>query len=177
MKNGFEGELGQNLEMKDPTGVIRHSFPVSDHSQGPQSGDPCLQNGGALPFLLAVTVPACKELVIFSGHTPPVVDPSAPSDSQQAFGDTYTQTVGAFRELGASLSFLGLSFSHLVQIRALIVGDPALGGRMDSEGFSRAYDEFFGTDDQPHLVARTRMQVVGLVNPGWLVELEAVAVR
>ena len=28
-----------------------------------------------------------------------------------------------------------------------------------------------------HLVARTRVQVVGLVNPGWLVEVDAVAVR
>lgn len=85
--------------------------------------------------------------------------------------------MGAFRELGASLASLGLNFGHLIQIRALLVGDPALGGRMDSEGFSRAYEEFFGTVEQPHLVARTRMQVVGLVNPGWLVELEAVAVR
>lgn len=48
---------------------------------------------------------------------------------------------------------------------------------MDSEGFSRAYAEFFGTLSQPQLVARTRFQVVGLVNPSWLVELEAVAVR
>jgi hypothetical protein len=39
-----------------------------------------------------------------------------------AFGDTYTQTVGAFRELGASLTQLGLSFSNLIQIRALTRG-------------------------------------------------------
>jgi enamine deaminase RidA (YjgF/YER057c/UK114 family) len=48
---------------------------------------------------------------------------------------------------------------------------------MDNEGFSRAYAEFFGTPAQPHLVARTRVQVVGLVNPGWLVEVDAIAVR
>ena len=54
---------------------------------------------------------------------------------------------------------------------------PALGERMDNEGFSRAYAAFFGTPAQPHLVARTRVQVVGLVNPGWLVAVDAIAVR
>lgn len=161
----------------DPAGVTRYPFPDGEHGQGPQSGDTRLRSGGALPFLLAVGVPAGRELVVFSGHTPPVIDATAPPDSTRAFGDTYTQTVGAFRELGASLASLGLGFGHLIQVRALLVGDPALGGRMDSEGFSRAYAEFFGTAEQPHLVARTRLQVVGLVNPGWLVELEAIAVR
>lgn len=161
----------------DPAGVKRYPFPAGEHDQGPQSGDPHLKTSGTLPFLLAVAVPSGKEVIILSGHTPPVVDPEASPDSPQAFGDTYTQTVGAFKELGVSLNLLGLNFGHVIQVRALLVGDPDLGGRMDSEGFSRAYDEFFGTPEQPHLVARTRMQVVGLVNPGWLVELEVVAVR
>ena len=161
----------------DPAGVTRYPFPDGNHGQGPQSGDGQLRSGGALPFLLAVAIPAGKELVVLSGHTPPVIDRDAAPDSVQAFGDTYTQTVGAFRELEASLASLGLGLSNLVQVRALLVGDPAHGGRMDSEGFSRAYAEFFGTSENPYLVARTRLQVVGLVNPGWLVELEAIAVR
>jgi enamine deaminase RidA (YjgF/YER057c/UK114 family) len=159
------------------SGITRYPFPEGNHGQGPQSGDTRLQSGGALPFLLAAGVRPGGELVLFSGHTPPVIDPAAPADSTAAFGDTYTQTVGALRELGASLAALGLGFGNLVQLRALLVGDQALGGRMDSEAFSRAYAEFFGTAENPHLVARTRCQVVGLVNPGWLVELEAVAVR
>ena len=157
--------------------VRRYPFADGGHWQGPQSGDRQLLSGGALPFLLAVAIPAGSEMLIFSGHTPPVVDADAPPDSIEAFGDTYTQTVGAFRELGASLTSLGMAFSDLIQVRALLVADPNHAGRMDSEGFSRAYGEFFGTSENPHLVARTRMQVVGLVNPGWLVELEAVAVR
>ena len=161
----------------DPAGVTRYKFPEAAHGQGPQSGDARLQAGGALPFLRAVAVPAGKELVIFSGHTPPVMNVAALPDSVAAFGDTYTQTVGALRELGASLASLGLGFGNLVQLRALLVGDAACGGRMDSEGFSRAYAEFFGTAENPQLVARTRLQVVGLVNQGWLVELEAVAAR
>jgi enamine deaminase RidA (YjgF/YER057c/UK114 family) len=161
----------------NPAGVVRYPFPDENHGQGPQAGDGQLRSGGALPFLLAVAVPAGNEWVVLSGHTPPVVDHTAAPDSIAAFGDTYTQTVGAFRELGASLASLGLGFNNLIQIRALLVGDPALGGRMDNDGFSRAYGEFFGTPENPYLVARTRLQVVGLVNPGWLVELEAIAIR
>jgi enamine deaminase RidA (YjgF/YER057c/UK114 family) len=157
--------------------ITRTPFPPADHGQGPQSGDTQLKSGGTLPFLMAVAIPPGQELVILSGHTPPVIDPAAPPDSIAAFGDTYTQTIGAFRELGVSLGLLGLTFRDLVQLRCLLVADPACGGRMDNAGFSRAYAEFFGTAENPNLVARTRLQVVGLVNPGWLVELEAVAAR
>ena len=159
------------------TEITRYPFHAGDHGQGPQSGDALLQASGALPFLLAAGVQPGAELLFLSGHTPPLINPTAAPDSIAAFGDTFTQTKNAFLELGTSLARLGLGFANLVQIRALLVGDPALGGRMDSEGFSRAYAEFFGTPENPNLVARTRLQVVGLVNPGWLVELEAVAVR
>ncbi|MBW4521024.1 MAG: RidA family protein [Scytolyngbya sp. HA4215-MV1] len=158
-------------------GVQRHPFRAADHRQGPQSGDAMLASGGSLPFLMGVTIPGGQELVLLSGHTPPVIDHTAPLDSIQAFGDTYKQTIGVLQELQQSLAQLGLAMSDLVKLQVFLVGDPALGGRMDSEGFSRAYAKFFGTLEQPHLVARTRVQVVGLVNPGWLVEIEAIAVR
>lgn len=163
--------------MIDMDGVQRHPFGAADHGQGPQSGDTQLTSGGSLPFLMGVTIPNSCELVFLSGHTPPVIDHTAPPDSIRAFGDTYKQTVGALQELQQSLEQLGLTMSSLVKLQVFLVGDPALGGRMDSEGFSRAYAGFFGTPEQPHLVARTRVQVVGLVNPGWLVEIEAIAVR
>ncbi len=154
--------------------IERHVFETG-HAQGPQAGDKQLSSGGALPFLLAAGVPAGKKLLLLSGHTPPVTDPSAPANSIQAFGDTETQTAGVFEEMQASLTRLGLSFGNLVKLTVYLVGDPALGGRMDNEGFSAAYARYFGTQAQPHLVARTRVQVVGLVNPGWLVEIEAIA--
>jgi len=161
----------------DLSDVQRHPFGAADHGQGPQAGDTQLASGGALPFLMGVTVPSGRELVLLSGHTPPVIDPTAPPESVHAFGDTYRQAVGVFQELHQSLGRLGLTMSHVVKLQVFLVGDPALDGRMDNEGFSRAYAEFFGTPAQPHLVARTRVQVVGLVNPGWLVEVDAVAVR
>lgn len=136
-----------------------------------------LASGGSLPFLAGVTIPAGRDVLLLSGHTPPVIDTSAPPDSIAAFGDTYRQSIGALEELERTLQRLHLTISNLVKLQVFVVGDPALGGRMDSEGFSRAYDKFFGTPTQPLLVARTRVQVVGLVNPGWLVEIEAIAVR
>ncbi|QQQ02251.1 RidA family protein [Lysobacter enzymogenes] len=157
--------------------VRRHRFDGGDgHAQGPQAGDRLLASGGALPFLAATTLPPGCELVLLSGHTPPVIDASAPADSIAAYGDTFAQTDGTLGEPQRSLRGLGLTMGDLVQLRVYVVGDPALGGRMDNEGFSRAYARWFGTPEQPRLVARTRVQVAGLVNPGWLVEIEAVAI-
>ena len=38
-----------------------------------------------------------------------------------------------------------------------------------------AYREVFGTAGQPNRPARSTMQVAGLVDPGWLVEIEVTA--
>ncbi len=48
---------------------------------------------------------------------------------------------------------------------------------MDFKGFSEAYARFFGTQRQPHVAARSVVQVAGLVDPAWLVEIEAIAAR
>ncbi len=61
--------------------------------------------------------------------------------------------------------------------RLNLVGDPNNDGNMDFAGFMEGYTQFFGTEEQPNLPARSAMQVAGLVNPGWLVEIEVVAVR
>ncbi len=167
--------------MSTSSGLTRYPFPTNQeavsHAQGPQAGDQVIAASGSLPFLLATGVPATQEIIFLSGHTPPVINPSAALDSIEAFGDTRQQTIGVFQELQKSLALLGLTFEHLVKLQVFLVGDPALNGRMDSEGFSSAYAEFFGSAEQPHLVSRTRVQVVGLVNPGWLVEIDAVASR
>ncbi|WP_410211914.1 RidA family protein [Aquirhabdus sp.] len=167
--------------MSQFTGLTRYPFPTNDevvtHAQGPQAGDQVIANSGSLPFLLATGIASTQEIIFLSGHTPPVINSYAALDSIEAFGDTRVQTIGIFQELQKSLAQLGLTFENLVKLQVFLVGDPALNGRMDNEGFSSAYAEFFGTTEQPHLVSRTRVQVVGLVNPGWLVEIEAVAAR
>ncbi|GAB4383663.1 MAG: RidA family protein [Elainellaceae cyanobacterium] len=140
--------------------IVRHPIPNS-----------------TFPIALAVELPTDATLVYVSGQVPPVVDPNADPNSIAAFGDTTTQTVSVLERIQGILTDLGLSMSDVVKMQAFLVGDPSLDGRMDFEGFMEGYTQFFGTEEQPNLPARSTMQVAGLVNPGWLVEIEVVAVR
>ena len=59
-------------------------------------------------------------------------------------------------------------------MRVFLVAPPGQ-ARMDFAGMMTAYREFFGTEAQPMRPARSTMQVAGLVDPGWLVEIEVTA--
>ena len=63
------------------------------------------------------------------------------------------------------------------KMKVFLVGDPKMDGKMDFAGFMKGYTQFFGTEAQPNLPARSAMQVVALVNPSWLVEIEVTVVR
>ncbi len=139
--------------------IVRHRIPNSD-----------------FPIALAVEVPAGKTTVYVSGAVPPVVDDTAPKNTVAAYGDTKTQTVNVLTAIDRTLKRLGLSMRDVVKMQVFLVGDPARGG-MDFTGFMDGYKQFFGTSEQPNLPARSVMQVAGLVNPGWLVEIEVTAVR
>lgn len=129
------------------------------------------------PIARAVEVPAGMTTVYVSGMVPSVVDEEAEPGTIAAYGDTETQTVSVLTSIQEALEEMGLSMGDVVKMQAYLVGDPELDGRMDFEGFMAGYEQFFGTDDQPNLPARSTMQVAGLVNPGWLVEIEVTAVR
>lgn len=133
--------------------------------------------GSNFPIAMAVEVPAGATTVMVSGMVPAVADANAPRNSLAAFGDTRTQTISVLTRIEASLRSIGLSLGDVVRMQVFLVGDPGKGGRMDFEGFMAAYTEYFGTAAQPNLPARSVMQVAGLVNPGWLVEIEVTAVR
>lgn len=133
--------------------------------------------GSNFPIAMAVEVPAGATTVMVSGMVPAVADANAPRNSLAAFGDTRAQTVSVLTRIEASLRSIGLSLADVVRMQVFLVGDPGRGGRMDFEGFMAAYTEYFGTAAQPNLPARSVMQVAGLVNPGWLVEIEVTAVR
>ena len=62
----------------------------------------------------------------------------------------------------------------VVMMRVFLVAPPGQ-ARMDFAGMMTAYREFFGTEAQPMRPARSTMQVAGLVDPGWLVEIEVTA--
>jgi enamine deaminase RidA (YjgF/YER057c/UK114 family) len=140
--------------------IIRHRIPNSD-----------------FPIARAVEVPAGRTTVYVSGAVPPVHDANAPMASIARFGDTRTQTINTLRNIERTLRDLNLTHGDVVKMQVFLVGSPDHGGRMDFAGFMEGYREFYGTAAQPNLPARSVMQIAGLVNPGWLVEIEVTAVR
>jgi enamine deaminase RidA (YjgF/YER057c/UK114 family) len=133
--------------------------------------------GSTFPIALATEIPANMTVVYVSGQVPSVVDETADPNSIAAFGNTETQTVTVLEKIADILTSLDLTMSDVVKMQVFLVGDPDLEGKMDFEGFMAGYTQFFGTETQPNLPARSAMQVAGLVNPGWLVEIEVAAVR
>lgn len=140
--------------------VVRHPLPNS-----------------SFPIALAVEVPVGKTVVYVSGTVPPMIDDKAAKDSVAAFGDTKTQTVGVLKAIEGNLKRLGLAMGDVVKMQVFLVGDPGNGGKLDFAGFMGGYTQFFGTQAQPNLPARSVVQVAALINPGWLVEIEVTAVR
>ncbi|MCC4586228.1 RidA family protein [Xanthomonas melonis] len=140
--------------------VIRHKIPNSD-----------------FPIAAAVEIPAGKATVYVSGKVPAVLDTSAPKDSAAAYGDTKAQTVSVLNQIKQQLEALGLGMGDVVKMQVFLVGDPALGGKMDFNGFMEGYRQFFGTKAQPNLPARSAFQIAALGNPLYRVEIEVVAVR
>lgn len=139
--------------------VVRHPIPNS-----------------TFPIALAVETPATATTVYVSGQVPPVVDTNVDKNSVTAYGNTQTQTVGVLQRIQDILTSLDLTMSDVVKMQAFLVADPET-GKMDFEGFMAGYTQFFGTSEQPNLPARSTMEVSALVNPGWLVEIEVVALR
>lgn len=127
----------------------------------------------ASPISISVSVPPGSRLVYISGTVPDVVDSSAPEGSVGRFGDTATQTRSVLRKVETALKAQGMGLGDVVMMRVFLVA-PA-GQRMDFAGMMKAYREFFGTAVQPNKPARSTMQVAGLVDPGWLVEIEVTA--
>ena len=77
----------------------------------------------------------------------------------------------------ADLEAKGLSMGDVVKMTVFLVGDPALDGQMDFSGFMNAYTQFWGTDEQPNLPARSAVQVAGLVAPLMFVEVEVITAK
>ncbi len=140
--------------------VIRHPIPGSD-----------------FPISLAVEIPADSTLVYLSGQVPSITDETAEPGTIAAFGNTEMQTVNVLEKIQGILTDLDLTMSDVVKMQAFLVGDPEMEDKMDFTGFMAGYTQFFGTEEQPNLPSRSAMQVAGLVNPGWLVEIEVVALR
>jgi len=132
------------------------------------------EHSQAAPWSESVEIPAGARLLYVSGQVPPALDAQAPIEARATYGDMETQTRGTLRRLKAKLENAGYTMADIVKLQCFLVGEERFGDRPDLEGFGRAYREVFATADLP---ARTRIEVVRLMNPAWLVEIEAVAAK
>jgi len=136
-----------------------------------------LPNNSTFPIALAVETTADTVLIHHSGTIPGPANPEAEQYSAEYWGDTRIQTLSVFARMDSSFQNLGVGFGDVIKMTVFLVGDPALDGRMDFGGFMEAYTQYFGTDEQPNLPARSAVQVAGLARPGMLVEIEVILAR
>lgn len=128
------------------------------------------------PIATSVRVFPGSELVYVSGTVPEVANPAAPAGSVARFGDTEAQTRSVLNKIRNALTQHNMSMGDVVMMRVFLTAPPGQQA-MDFAGMMRAYREQFGTAEQPNRPARSTMQVAGLVDPGWLVEIEVTAAR
>ena len=131
-------------------------------------------NAGTFPIANAVEVGPGASIIFHSGVTPAAANPNAQRGTPEFYGDTKTQAISVFNRMQADLEKLGLGMGDVVKMTVFLVGDPAMGGQMDFDGFMEAYRMFWGTPEQPRLPARSTVQVAGLVGPLMFVEVEVI---
>ncbi len=112
-----------------------------------------------------------------SGQVPDPVKPAAQGSPAVYAPDTRTQSENVFRKIEGILKEQGLGMADVVMMHVYLVGDPAMGGKMDFAGMMAAYTQHFGSAAQPNKPARSTVQVASLVAAGALVEIEVIAVR
>lgn len=126
------------------------------------------------PIARSVAVPPGYGVIYVSGTTPDPIKPDAAAGSIERYGDTEAQTRSVFQKIGRELAARNMHLSDIVAMRVFLVAPPGQ-QRMDFAGMMRAYLAQFGTPEQPNKPARSTVQVAGLVDPGFLVEIEVTA--
>lgn len=137
--------------------VVRHPIPNS-----------------TFPIAQSVQVTGNVTTYYVSGQVPPAVIKDADPSSVAAYGDTKTQTVGVLNRIKGILEGFGLSLADVVKMQVFLVHSPS--APMDFKAFMEGYTQFFG-GNQPNLPARSVIGVASLANPGFLVEIEVIAVK
>jgi len=132
---------------------------------------------GPHTILESVTIPANAEVLALSGVVPQPIDPAKRS-SLEDFGDTKTQTISVLNRIKTILERRGYKMSDVVRMTVYLTADPKRSdGRMDFQGMNEAYRMFFGTAENPNVVARSTVQVAALASPFYLVEIEVTAAK
>ncbi len=143
-----------------------------------QAGDPTIKRVGPgdFPISATVSIPPGARLVYVSGTVPDAIKADAPRGSVERYGDTETQTKSILGKIAKLLEAEGLGLGDVVMMRVFLVR-PAGSQAMDFAGMMRGYSAYFGTKEQPMKPARSTMEVAGLVDAGWLVEIEVTAAK
>ncbi len=128
------------------------------------------------PISSGVIIPPGRAWVWTSGTVPAVANQDAERGSRERYGDTRTQATSVLSRIAGQLEEQGLTMRDVVYIRAYLVPDPEKDGKIDMQGWSAAFGEVFGTDQNPTKPARSTVGVSALVVPDWLIEIEAFAV-
>ena len=137
--------------------VVRHPIPNS-----------------TFPIAQSVEVSGNVKTYYISGQVPPVIDKEADAKTPEAYGDTKTQTIGVLNKIKTILQGLGLGMGDVVKMQVFLVNNAR--APMDFKAFMEGYTQFFG-GDQPNLPTRAVVGVAALASPGFLVEIEVVAVK
>ena len=146
-------------------------------SQVAAKPDSIVRTGPANAAIAAtVALPADARLIYVSGTVPDPIKADAAPGSIGRFGDTEAQTRSVLAKIEGLLKGQGLEMGDVVMMRVFLVAPPGQ-ARMDFAGMMRGYRAYFGTPHQPLKTARSTMQVAGLVDPDWLVEIEVTAAR
>ncbi len=131
--------------------------------------------GQGSPIATSILVPEGRDIVYVSGTVPDAVNKEAPPGSVERFGDTEAQTRSVLGKIERELKAHGMDLRNVVMMRVFLVAPPGEKA-MDFRGMMKAYLERYpmGQTDKP---ARSTMEVAGLVDPGWLVEIEVTAAK
>ena len=139
--------------------------------------DAIARNGPeGFPLSSSVSVPGDARIVYVSGTVPAVADESAEQGTVARYGDTEAQTNSILDRIETELAKSDMSLGDIVMMRVFLVAPPGA-EQMDFAGMMRRYTARFGSEAQPNKPARSAMQVAGLVDPGWLVEIEVTAAK
>jgi enamine deaminase RidA (YjgF/YER057c/UK114 family) len=88
-------------------------------------------------------------------------------------GNTEMQTTDSLTKLKAVLEANGYTMANVANAKVYLVGDPAMGGKMDFPGMNKAFAAAFGATKP----SRVTVQIAALAGAGSLVEIELVAVK
>ncbi len=125
---------------------------------------------------IATAVWAGDTLYVSGQLASPVTPADAAKGTPADYGDTKTQTFSILTKVQAILKEQGLDMKDVVKCTVFLAADPKL-GKIDFPGLQASFTQFFGTKDQPNKPARSAFQVAGLVAPGYLLEIEVIAVK